>query len=221
MRSGAQSMLRISLILLALANLAMLGKLLWPWQEVPNLPLNGATGIDPAVILVGYIGLIFWLAATVQEPIQKALRSASLLGLMAGLLLVAEIAFKSQTENAAQAGLVTKVLLAAVAILWGISGLRGAQNTGNGGIGPLAGMWSAMVSGLIAAAAILGQALFSGPLPASQDPWRQYEGLAVGDPATQALVYTLNSTTFYLLVGPLAGAAIGLFFSLFAKEKQS
>jgi hypothetical protein len=147
---------------------------------VPNLPLNGATGIDPAVILVGYIGLIFWLAATFQEPIQKALRSASLLGLMAGLLLVAEIAFKSQTENAAQAGLVTKVLLAAVAILWGISGLRGAQNTGNGGIGPLAGMWSAMVSGLIAAAAILGQALFSGPLPASQDPWRQYEGLAVG-----------------------------------------
>jgi len=221
MRSGAQSMLRFSLILLALANLAMLGKLLWPWQEVPNLPLNGATGIDPAVVLVGYIGLIFWLAASIQEPIQKALRTASLLGLLAGLLLIAEITIKAQTEVPAQSGTVVAVLLAAVALLWGISGLRGAQNTGNGGIGPLAGLWSAMVSGLVAAAGIFGQALFSGPLPVSQDPWRQYEGLAVGNSATQALVFTLNSATFYLLVGPLAGAAIGLFFSLFAKDKQN
>jgi hypothetical protein len=221
MSSGAQPILRIPLTLLALADLALLGKLLWPWPEVLSLPLNGATGIDPVVILVCYIVLIFWIVGSFQNSIGKALQSASLLGLLAGLLLVAEIFFKSHAEDPAQVETLTGILFAVVALLWGIAGLRSAQTTGNSGLGMISGIWSAMVSGLIAAAAILGQALYDGPPPPSQDPWRQYEGLAVGNPATLALVSTLNSTTFYLLVGPLVGAAIGLFFSLFAKGKKS
>ena len=221
MSSGAQPILRIPLTLLALADLALLGKLLWPWSEVPSLPLNGATGIDPAVILVCYIALILWIVGRFQNSIRKALQSASLLGLLAGLLLAAEIFFKSHVEDPAQVETLTGMLFAGAVLLWGIAGLRGAQVTGNRSLGMISGIWSAMVSGLITAAAILGQALYDGPPPPSQDPWRQYEGLAVGNQATQALVSTLNSTTFYLLVGPLAGAAIGLFFSFFAKGKKS
>jgi hypothetical protein len=221
MSSGAQPILRIPLALLALADLALLGKLLWPWSEVPSLPLSGATGIDPAVILVAYIGLILWAAGNFHGAIRKALHTSALLGLLAGLLLAVEILFKSVGEDSAQVSMLTWILFAAVALLWGIAGLRGAQATGNSGLGMISGIWSAMVSGLIAVATILTQALFAGPPPASQDPWRQYEGLAVGNPATQALVSALNSTTFYLMVGPLVAAVIALFFSLFAKRKKN
>ena len=58
MGSSAQPLLRIPLILLAIADLAMLGSRLWPWQDVVStLPLNGATGIDPVVCLLAYIGI--------------------------------------------------------------------------------------------------------------------------------------------------------------------
>jgi hypothetical protein len=60
-----------------------------------------------------------------------------------------------------------------------------------------------------------------GPPPVSNDPWKQYEGLAIGNDTMQALVLSLNSTTFYLLVCPLAGGMIGLFFALFGQKEKA
>jgi hypothetical protein len=36
----------------------------------------------------------------------------------------------------------------------------------------------------------------------------------------QSLVHSLNSVTFYLLVAPLAGAALGMLFALFAQSSK-
>lgn len=59
MESSRQPTLRVPIILLALFDLGLLGARLWPWQQVMNLPGGGTTGVDPAISLVGYVGLGF------------------------------------------------------------------------------------------------------------------------------------------------------------------
>jgi hypothetical protein len=78
-----------------------------------------------------------------------------------------------------------------------------------------------MVSCLMACAAVLAEMYFSGPPPASPDPWKQYEGLAIGNPATQALVHSLNTATGFLLIGPLVGSVAGLLFAFFGQTKKA
>jgi hypothetical protein len=225
MGSGAQPILRIPLILFAIADLAMLGSRLWPWPNVlAALPPNGAAGIDPAVCLLAYAGIFFWLGGNRHDPFQKALGFGAWLGFLGGLLLVAEILIKAQAAAAgdpAQSVLWTRGLFIGAVLLWGVAGLSGARATGNDGVGMTSGLWSAMVSGLMAAAAALGQMSVSVAPPASQNPWNQYEGLAIGNYATQTLVHSLNSVTFYLLVGPLMGAAAGLLFALFGNKGKA
>jgi hypothetical protein len=79
-----------------------------------------------------------------------------------------------------------------------------------------------MVSGLMACTAVLAQWYFAAAaVPETTDPWRQYEGLAIGNPATQALVNSLTSATWFLLVVPLAGTALGLLFAFFGQTEES
>jgi hypothetical protein len=77
-----------------------------------------------------------------------------------------------------------------------------------------------MMSSLMACAAILAE-LFAGPTQDSPDPWKQYQGLAIGSTATQGLVHSLNSATGFLLIGPLAGAAVGVIFAFFGQNQKS
>src|SRR5580658_8940651 len=77
---------RIPFLLLAAANLAGLGTLLWPWQEAINLPPNGTTAVDPAVILLAYLGLIYWVPNGIQEQTRKALSLGATIGILAGLI---------------------------------------------------------------------------------------------------------------------------------------
>ena len=213
--------LRTPMILLAVVNLVILGTRLWPWQQVLNLPGNGTTGFDPAITLLGYIGLVLWIAGNPKEPVKRALSAGAVLGVLAGLLLVAHTIFTTMIEarpalaDAFLPNLVQMGLLSVAAILWGIAGLRGLRAAGSVSIGMLAGVWSAMVSCLMAATAVLVEMSLAPPLPVTQDPWKQYEALAIGPATTQALVYSLNSATAFLLVGPLVGAALGLVFAFF------
>ena len=212
--------LRYPLILLAVVDLYLLAQRLSPLSEVFNLPLNGAVGIDPAVCLAVYIAFLLWLPSNQKAPMPAVLGESLLLGLLAGLLIVAELQIKA---TAADAGtnpplLITRLLLLGAVVVWGVAGLRGGKLTGNGGVGLLAGLWSAMTASLVAATAVLVRMTVAGPPPVAADPWQQYQGLAIGNPATQALVQSLNSTMFYLLVGPLVGAGVGLFFAMFGQK---
>jgi hypothetical protein len=208
--------LRIPLILVALADLALLGMRLWPWQDVVNLPLNGATGIDPAVCLLTYAGLIFWIGNTRSAETKRVLSMGAMLGLVGGLLLAGRVAYNAQPgiANAAQAGTVSKGLLLAAALVWGIAGFRGAKSGGDAASGMLSALWSAMTSGLLACAAVLVEMYLAAPVPETTDPWKLYEGLAIGNSATQALVQSLNTATGFLLLCPLAGGVLGLVFGL-------
>jgi hypothetical protein len=220
MGASAQPTLRIPLILLAVANLVILGLRLWPWQEVLNLPANGTTAIDPAVCLAGYIVFLLFVGGNRHVPIQKALSAGAMLGLLAGVILVAQVMLKTQFADSVSSHprLLQIGFLVLAGVVWGIAGLRGAKVGGNAGIGMLSGLWSAMVSGLMASTIVLAQLYFAAvPVQQTTDPWKQYEGLAIGNPATQALVNSLNSATFFLLIGPLAGAGVGLLFAFFGQ----
>ena len=216
MGTSSPPTLRIPLVLLALADLALLGMRLWPWQDVVNLPLNGATGIDPAVCLLAYMGLIFWIGNTRIQPTKQALSTGAMLGLLGGLLLAGRVAYNAQPgiANAAQSGNVSKGLLLAAALVWGIAGYRGAKSAGDAPSGMLSALWSAMTSGLMACAAVLTEMYLAAPVPETTDPWKLYEGLAIGNTATQALVQSLNTATGFLLLCPLAGSVLGLVFGL-------
>jgi hypothetical protein len=215
--------LRFPLILLAAANLYLLSQRLSPLQEIFNLPLNGAVAMDPAICLLVYIGFLFWLPRKQSVPMQQVLGEGILYGLIGGLILVVELQVKAMAadQDTTPPSLLTKGLLAAAVLFWGFSGLRSGKVTGNAGVGLLAGIWSAMVSSLLAATALVVRFYVAGPPPASADPWKQYQGLAIGNPATQALVLTLNSITFFLLVGPIVGGGAGLFLALFGQKEKA
>jgi hypothetical protein len=98
-------------------------------------------------------------------------------------------------------------------LFWGIVGLRTARSEQTFPFSVLCSAWAAMVSSLMACTAVLAQAYFAAGLAETPDPWKQYEGLAIGTPATQSLVHSLNTATGFLLIGPIVGGIAGLLFA--------
>lgn len=219
MATSAPPTLRIPMILLAAASLVVLGAQLWPWQEIVNLPGDGTVAYDPAISLLAYMGLTFWISSGIKEPTQKALSAGAMMGLLAGVVLIANVVLG--VREAVQPGFLQPALLGLAVILWGVAGLRGARVAGNAGMGALSGLWGAMVSSLMGCAAILAELYLAGPAPDSPDPWKQYQGLAIGNTATQGLVHSLNMATGFLLLGPLAGAVVGLIFAFLGQNQKS
>jgi hypothetical protein len=174
MATGAPRTYRIPLVLLAAANLAILGAILWPWQEALNLPVNGTTAIDPAISLIAYMGLLYWISSGLKEPTQKALSAGTMIGLYGGLVLVIRVLLGVWTGQ--QPGFLQPGLLGVAVILWGIAGLRGSRAAGNASIGALSGLWSAMVSGLMACAAILAELYLNRPHPGLARPLEAVPG---------------------------------------------
>ena len=213
-------LLRIPMLLLSLGSLYLLGRLLWPWSSISDLPLNGATGYDPAVLLIFYTVMILWLGGNRHEEVKKSLAIATVLGLPAAGLLGGQVLYAAHLAESGSIPLLqTRLMMLGAAILWGIAAIFGAR-LATGGIGLLSSMWSAMVSGLVASTVILGAWTVNGPIQTAQDAWSQYQGLAVGNSSTQALVNMLNQVTFFLLIGPLAGCVVGLFFSATVPKKK-
>src|SRR5215469_1240220 len=130
MDSSRQSTLRTPIIVLAIIDLALLGVRLWPWPNVMSLPGNGATGIDPAVSLVAYAGLAFWVGDPREESNRKALFSAGWLGVVAGAFLMAQVVVAAQiaAEDALSAPDRIQIgLLGCAAVVIGVAGLRAAR----------------------------------------------------------------------------------------------
>jgi len=224
MATSRQSILRTPIILLALCNLVVLGFRLWPWQEVMNLPGNGTTGIDPAIALVGYIGLGLWIGTAREDSSRKALFSSAWLGVLAGLFLVAQVVHATRLaaeDAAAGPDRVHIVLLVSAAIVLGFAGLRAARSGLGAGFGAVCGIWASMMACLMAAAAILGETYLSQAQSESSDPWKDYQGLAIGTPAMQALVHSLDAVSGFLLIGPLVGCIAGALFASLARPKKA
>ena len=48
-----------------------------------------------------------------------------------------------------------------------------------------------------------------------------YQGLAIGTPAMQSLVHSLDTISGFLLIGPLIGCIAGAIFASFGKPKKA
>lgn len=211
------------LILMVLADLAILGYRLWPWDQVTTLPGNGATGIDPAVTLLAYLGISWWIGSARNDSARRCLLLAAGFGVFAGLLLAAAVLISGR-PGAAESGQghgLQYGLMAGAVILWGIGGTRGVRAGYGSGFAVLCALWAAMVSCLMAFAALIGGSFYSYAPGQTADPWKQYQGLAIGSEATQALVETLLTATGYLLLGPLVAVFAGLLFARFTKPAKA
>ena len=214
---------RAPLILLILGNLAILGYRLWPWDQVSALPGEGSIGIDPAVGLVGYIGISLWIGSARDPSARKSLFTAGWTGLIAGLFLAGAVilAGRPGAADPAQSHAPQYILTGVAIVLWGFAGSVGKRAGYSTGFAALCAVWAGMVSCLMAFGALLAGSFYSFAPGQTADPWKQYEGLAIGSEATQALVQTLLTATGYLLLGPLVAAVTGLIFGGFAKSKES
>ncbi|WP_420238598.1 hypothetical protein ACOBR2_03050 [Telmatobacter bradus] len=216
MSSRTRYFLRIPLMLLALGDLVLLGLKLWPWRDIPLLPGQGTTGYDPVICLLAYLYLLYWIGGRHNPEVQKSLKSGLALAIPAGLLCIGFV-FLDVPQFAhklyAQIG-----ILAAASIFAGIAGYKGQRFSKSPNVGIATGTWSAMISALMAVAVILARIDLSHPRPLTNDPWRQYQALAIGNPALQALVHGLNMASCFLLIAPLAGGMIALLFALKAQD---
>jgi len=223
MEISRQPILRTPILLLALADLVLLAIRLWPWQQVMNLPGNGTTGVDPAIALAGYIGLIFWISTAHEETSRKALFSAAWLGVFAGLLLVIDV-FRATRPAADNADPGTEkvhiILLAGAAMVVGFAALRAARAGFATGFAAVCAIWASMTSCLIGVAAVLAKTWLAAGSGETTDPWKDYQGLAIGTPAMQALVHSLYTISGLLLIGPIVGCLTGTILASLAKAKK-
>jgi uncharacterized membrane protein YeiB len=223
METSGQPTLRTPIVLLALVNLAILGARLWPWQNVWSLPGNGTTGFDPVVSLAAYAVLGFWIGSVRTVEGKKSLFSAGMMGVLAGLFLVGLVLLASRQaaeETATPDKLQIALLVCAVLIL-GVTGWRTAKAGNTLGFSVVCTIWATMVSCLMAVTVILAQVYFrSGPAE-SADPWKQYQGLAIGTPAMQDLVHSLDTVTGLLLLGPIVGCIAGTIFASFGNPRKA
>jgi hypothetical protein len=219
-----QSILRTPVILLALANLTLLAVRLWPWQNVMSLPGNGTTGVDPAVTLAAYIVLAFWIGTAREESSRKSLLSAAVLGVVAGLLLVAQVVIATRqaaNDPSATPGRVQIGLLVGSALLLGIVGFRTARGGYTTGFSVVCAIWASMVACLMAVTAVLGETWLGPGIGESSDLWKDSEALALGSPAMQGLVHSLDTVSGFLLIGPIVGGIAGALFAVSTKPKKT
>lgn len=219
-----QPILRTPIILLALCNLTVLGICLWPWQNVMSLPGNGTTGVDPAIVLTAYVGLGFWIGTAREESGRKLLHSAALLGVVAGTLLVGQVMLAARATAKDPAAMPDRVqigLLMGAALVLGMAGLRTARAGYTTGFSTVCAIWASMVACLMAVAAVLCEMYFGPGQGESSDPWKDYQGLAIGTPAMQGLVHSLEMIAGFLLIGPIVAAIAGSVFASFGKPKTA
>lgn len=195
MGNVTQPTFRFILILLAGVNLAIWGVRLWPWREVFNLPDNGVAGIAPAVCLLAYIGVISWAGDARQAPIQKELAGVSMVGGLAGFLVVLMFLLLASPVSAefgqSMVFFYLGLLFFAGLLLW-----HAGEPAAKAGGSLLFGAWSGMVSSLVVCTAVLA-------------------GMRI---SLNYAIYTVllfhSFLTTLLLFGPLAGGVLGLLSGL-------
>jgi hypothetical protein len=198
-------------------SLAVLGLRLWPWSTVLDLPGNGATGIDPAVALLGYIALAFWIGSARGAISRRQLYGSAWVGFFGGLLLALQVYLASQPEDARAHSRIQWGLMALTVLLWGVCGVRAIRSGSAKGFAAVSSLWASMVSSTMASIALLAGSFYALAPGQTADAWKQYQGLAIGSDEMQALVHTLQTATGYLLIGPVVGCLAGAVFGSFAK----
>lgn len=209
---------RTALILLALGNLLALAARIW--HAGAGTDSNSIT--DPAISLGFYIVLALWIGSTRAEADRGWLLQAATLGVSGGVALICVVGIASlpMPDGFTLHYKLQVILICAAIAMWGIAAARITRSGRKLGLAVVAGIWSAMVSSLLACSALLAQTyakMGDGVL----DPWGPLQQRIVGPDSTQPLVHTLNAATGFLLIGPVVGCAAGALSGFLFRRKTA
>ena len=130
MSRGRPVTLRTLILLLAIADLVILGMRLRPWTEIVNLPEEGTTGFDPIICLLAYL-----VSAELGFEATRTSLSRRRFRLVLFSDCLREFCWwPISCSTARDSKLIFYIqigLLIAAGVLWGMAGLRGAEAAGN------------------------------------------------------------------------------------------
>lgn len=201
---------RLFLLVLCLTDLVILGQRLRPWSGIIEMPAESTSAFDPLICLAVYTVVLFWGAGIRSEGFRKAVRISTLLGAAGGLLMLGHILLPSLDGR--RYVLLHIGLLLAASVLWTAACILGSKAAGHFGVGIVSGIWSAMVSALIASARILWVMSPNAADPPTHN--NSVLSLVLSSPAALSVPQGLTATTGFLLICPLAGLALGFICAL-------
>ena len=210
MKRFSPIIVRFCLLAFCLTDLVILGHRLSPLSSLLNVDSQVVSTYDPIICLAGYTLVMFWAGGIRSEGFGKAVLISSILGAVAGLLLIEHITLPSLPDRTHV--LMHIGLLVGSAILWTAACILGSKAAGHFGVGIVSGIWSAMVSALFASGMILWK--MSPEVIALPIQSHTVFAVVLNSPPTMSLAYGLSASTGYLLLCPLAGLALGLICSV-------
>jgi len=213
---------RTVLVLLALLNLVALGARLWPWPAALHLGGSSSTAIAPVICLAAYVVLALWIGSARAQADRRRLLQAATFGVAGGAMLIGMVGLASlQVPEGYSAHIPLQMILAGIAVLlWGIAAARMTRAGRRVGFAVVGGLWSAMVSSLLACTALLAGTYAALTPDLAADPWGPLQRKLIGPDSTQPLAHALNAATAFLIVGPIAGCVAGALFGLVFRRRK-
>lgn len=178
---------------------------------------GGVTSVAlPLALLLLYAGAAVWGTHQPSHARSVALRDGTLVGLVIGLVFIADIAVENFIAmNSQVSTTATFSFMLLIFLLFAGAGWRGATDAGQVRLGIVASMWSALIGVLIAL--LFGFAVnFVFPHQLEQNLQASAEFVRSGmyDLATFTFYNTLDSASSHLLEAPLIAAVCGAIGSL-------
>ena len=210
--------LRLALLTGVGLNLAMIGVRLFSYRSLIGMPGAFTLIVEPAVLLIMYALLVVWATGRSRTAYRIALLIGTVFGLITGGMQIVHLCLENFLNLSGGAnGIIALAFMVGMFLLWGSAGYRAARRTGVFSAGLLAGVWSAMVSMLIAV--MFGFALMNMSIPHAEDVarWPEFRSSGWTDAQAFAIANTLEAGFSHLLVGPIVGAVFGGIAGLLAQ----
>ena len=210
--------LRMIVLALILLDLLLMSGQLLLYQPLLAQPNAFIYILEPVIGLLAYAAATFWLTRTADPARRTALREATAIGLIGGVLFVINLAAETFLDLPAPASLfATAPFFLGTFALWSVAGYRVASQTGSVLPGIVAAIWSAMWTILITitfgfilsyvALSRLQQNLASSPEYA-RSGWSDLHAFAVANQFDAAFSHLLTAVVIAAIVGR-AGSLIG------------
>jgi hypothetical protein len=173
----------------------------------------------PLALLLFYAGAVVWGTYRPSYARSVALSDGTLVGLVIGLIFIADIAVENFiTMNSQFSTLSTFSFMILIFLGFAGAGGRSAMHTGQVSLGVIASVWSALVSVLIALLfGFVVNFLFPRQLEQNLQASAEFVRSGIHDLATFTFYNTLDSASSHLLEAPLIATICGAIGSLIGK----
>lgn len=175
-----------------------------------------ALGCVPLLLLYGCFGIV--IPSRASQAVTAALWQGTAVGLIVGVIFVIDLTVEYFVDMGSQASaLSTLGFMALIFFLFGLSGARGIQKTGQLHLGVLSGVWSAMIGVMIAV--FFGFVMnFFFMQRLEHILYADYASSGMNDPRAFTFFNSLDSAFSHLLEAPILAVVFGTCGALLMKE---